>query len=121
VSDGPPLPTGQGRSPAPTPMADRPRKALMMSPFYVALLLASAAFLVTTFGYLASPYIQRQAHADAGAGPGPASLALADWLDRMGPTVLAVEVGAMLVFGLLAMATDRWFFPGVARKGSKSG
>jgi hypothetical protein len=121
VSDVPPLPTGRQRSPAPAPMADRSRKVLRMSPFYVALLLASAAFLVTTFGYLASPSIQQQAQAGAGVGPGPASLALADWLDRMGPTVLAYEVGAMLVFGLLAMATDRWFFPKVARKGPKSG
>jgi hypothetical protein len=102
-------------------MADRARKAPFPNPFYVVLLLASAAFLVTTFGYLASPFIQQRAQARAGGGPSPASLALANWLDRTGPTALAVEVGAMVVFGVLAMATDRWFSPKVDRKGSKAG
>jgi hypothetical protein len=102
-------------------MADPPRQRSLTNPFYVLLLLASTAFLVTTFGYLVSPFIQQRAQAHAGdvGGPGPASLALAHWLDRTAPTALAVEIAAMLVSGLLAMVTDRWFSAQVARPASK--
>lgn len=88
-------------------MADRPRKALFPNPFYLLLITASTVFVLTALGYLVSPNVQQQAAHRPGAGP--ASLALADWLDRNAPTALAVEFAVMLVAGLLAMATDRWF------------
>jgi hypothetical protein len=96
--------------------ADRPHRALSPNPFYALLLVASTVFTVTVFAYLIGPSIEQRAldraQGKAGAGaekPGPRSLALAAWLDRNGPRVLAIEIGVMVVSGLLAMATDRWF------------
>ena len=84
-------------------MTDRPAKALFPNPFYVLLLLASVLFVATTFGYLVSPSFRPPAGRD-GAAP-----SLAAWLDRNGPLALGCEVAAMILSGLLAMATDRWF------------
>jgi membrane protein DedA with SNARE-associated domain len=95
-------------------MAGRPRTRA--NPFYVLLLVASGAFTVTAFGYLIGPTIHRQALDHPRGGPGPGSRALADWLDRRGPTALAVELGVMVVAGCTAMATDRWFAPAPGRK-----
>jgi hypothetical protein len=78
---------------------ERPAKKLFPNPFYVLLLVASTLFVVTTLGYLVGPSTQEP----SGAG-GPAR-----WLDRHGPMALGVEFVVMLVSGLLAMATDRWF------------
>jgi hypothetical protein len=86
-------------------MADRPRSVLFPNPFYFILLVASAVFTMTVLMYLASPYAAERPNAGAG------SRALVDWLDRRGPMALGVEFGVMLVSGLLAMATDRWFSP----------
>src|SRR4051812_16798220 len=88
-------------------MADRPPKPLFPNPFYVVLLVTSTLFVITALAYVVSPWVG----ADAAGGrqavkPGAASRALADWLDRRGPLVLGVEFVLMLVFGLLAMATD---------------
>ena len=80
-----------------------------------ALLLVSTAFVMTVFGYLISPVIQRQALESAPGGPGPGSRALADWLERRAPAALAVEVSMMVVSGLLAMATENWFSTGKRR------
>jgi hypothetical protein len=89
-------------------MPTRPEKKLFPNPFYVLLLIASVAFVVTTFGYLIGPTIQEQAAA-AKRPPGQGSIVLAKWFDRMGPTALAVEFLVMLAAAFLAMATDRWF------------
>jgi len=77
------------------------------NPFYVVLLIASTAFVVTALAYLVSPYVAQRAADRPGAGPGPGSLALAEWFDRRSPTALAIEFAVMLVSGLLAMVTDR--------------
>ncbi len=87
-------------------MPERPAKKLFPNPFYVLLLLASTAFVVTIFGYLIAPTIQQQAMKQpARAG----SLAVAEWFDAHGPVALGVEFVVMLVAAFLAMATDRWF------------
>jgi len=90
-------------------MTDRPAKALFPNPFYVLLLLASVLFVATTFGYLVSPSF-RPPDGPNGATPSPAA-----WLDRNGPLALGCEVAAMILSGLLAMATDRWFPAGPVR------
>lgn len=87
-------------------MSDRRRKS-WPNPFYVVLVLASTAFMVTTFGYLIGPYVERQSH--LGTLPDAASRAVAAWFDRHGIAALASEFALMLVAGLLAMTTDRWF------------
>ena len=86
-------------------MVERPSKALFPNPFYLVLLLASTAFMVTVLAYLVSPYAAERPNAGAG------SRALVDWIDRRGPLALAVEFAVMLASGLAAMATDRWFVP----------
>ena len=78
-----------------------------MNAFYVVLLVASTAFVVTAMAYLVSPYVARRAADRPAGGPGQGSLALAEWLDRRSPTALAIEFAVMLVSGLLAMVTDR--------------
>lgn len=91
-------------------MADRPQKPLFPNPFYVVLMLTSTLFVVTALAYVVSPYIGVDANGvRQAARPGVSSLALAAWLDRNGPMALGVEFALMLVFGLLAMATDQWF------------
>jgi hypothetical protein len=102
----------QRTTPAEIVMADQPRKRLFPNPFYLLLLVASTVFTVTVLSYLIGPSIEQTARerpGGAGARPGAGSLALAAWLDRTGPAVLAVELGVMLVSGVLAMVTDRWF------------
>lgn len=79
----------------------RPPKRLLPNPFYVLVLAASTLFVVTTFGYLVSPYVPR--------GGSNASGRAAEWLDRRGPLALGVEVVVMIAAGGLAMATDRKF------------
>lgn len=100
-------------------MADRPRKPLFPNPFYVVLLVASTLFVMTALAYVVSPWVGAEAEGvQQAARPGAASQALADWLDRKGPLALGVEFVLMLVFGLLAMATDHWFPSKVKRTGS---
>jgi hypothetical protein len=100
-------------------MSERPTKKLFPNPFYVLLLLASTAFVVTALGYLISPTVlQQAANRRAADAPKPGSDALAAWFDRRGPVALGVEFGLMLVFALLAMATDRWFPAKPVRKGT---
>jgi predicted PurR-regulated permease PerM len=92
-------------------MSERSAKKLFPNPFYVALLLASTLFVLTILAYLIGPTIQEQAvnQARAGKGPGAGALGTAAWLDRNGPLALGIELLVMLLSGLLAMATDRWF------------
>ena len=80
------------------------------NPFYVLVVLAGTAFVVTAMGWLAAPLIQAKAKdPGAGAAPGPGSLAMAAWFDRWSPTALTVELVVMIVAGALAMLADRWF------------
>jgi hypothetical protein len=87
-------------------MTDRPAEKVFPNPFYVILVLASLAFVITIFGYLISPTIQQH---NAGRPAGGASIQLAKWVDRNGPALLACELLVMIVSAFLAMATDRWF------------
>jgi hypothetical protein len=88
-----------------------PKKPLYPNPFYVLVVLAGTAFVITTLGWLVAPMIQQQAHkvAEGGAAPSPGSLAMAAWIDRWAVTALTIEVVVMVVAGVLAMAVDRWF------------
>lgn len=94
----------------------RPHKPLFPNPFYVVLLISSTAFVITALAYFVSPMVSKKAMEQPGAAPGVRSLEVAAWFDRNGPVTLAVEFGVMLVFGVLAMATDHWFSPKAERK-----
>ena len=85
------------------------------NPFYVVLLVSSTAFVVTALAYLVSPSAIDHPRAR------PGSRAVAAWLDRLGPIALAVEFVVMVVFALLAMATDRWFPSRAPRRGATTG
>jgi len=87
------------------------RRSKTTNPFYVLVVAAGTAFVVTALGWLAAPMIQQKAKAagQGGAGPGAGSLAMAAWLDRWAVPALTVEVVVLIAAGLLAMATDRWF------------
>ena len=87
-----------------------PRKReVFANPFFVVLMAASVVFVLTVLAYLISPAVL-----EAGPGkppPSPGSLAMAVWVDRNAPWVLAVEFAIMLLTGVLAMVTDPWFSP----------
>jgi hypothetical protein len=86
------------------------RKPPLPNPFYVLVVLAGAAFVVTSMGWLVAPMIQAKAKdPGGGAAPGAASLAMAAWFDRWSTTALTIELVVMIVAGGLAMAGDRWF------------
>ena len=85
------------------------RREVFSNPFFVILLGTSGVFVLTVLGYLVSPYIL--VPDPARPRPGPNSVRLADWFDRNGPILLAVEFGVMLISGVLAMLTDPWFSP----------
>lgn len=89
------------------------------NPFYVLLLVASAAFTITALAYLMGPFVAQRALDRPGSGP----MALNLWLDRRGPSALAVEFVVMLVAALLAMATDRRYAspPAPPKPGNKRG
>jgi hypothetical protein len=89
-------------------MTGNPRKSEILSnPFFVILLATSALFVLTVLGYLVSPYVLTPQ--PARRPPGPRSIALAEWFDRYGPMMLAIEIVVMVLAGVLAMATDPWF------------
>ena len=102
-------------------MSDPARRSEVFSnPFFVILLGTSVVFLLTILGYLVSPYVL--VPDPARPRPGPKSVRLADWFDRHGPVTLAVELGIMLVSGVVAMVTDPWFSPDAkARRGAGTG
>jgi hypothetical protein len=83
------------------------KKPVYPNLFYVLVVLAGTAFVVTAMGWLAAPMIQQKAKRPG--GPGAGSLALAAWFDRWSPTALAVELVVLIVAGVLAMLADRWF------------
>ncbi len=98
-------------------MTDRTAKKLFPNPFYVLLLVASTFFIVTVLAYLIVPTVVTQA--DQTAGQKHAAAGAVRWLesfDRNAPMALAVECVVMVAAACLAMATDRWFAPAVARK-----
>ncbi len=100
-------------------MPEHPRKP-RPNPFYVLLMLVSTSFVVTALAYYIGPEVVRQAAEQAKPGEKPRLPALVFWLDRRAPTWLAVEFVAMLVFGLLAMATDHWFAPSKTTRASQA-
>ena len=86
-----------------------PRKREVFANFFVVLMAASVVFVLTVLAYLISPAVL---DADpAKPPPSPRSLAMAAWVDRNAPSVLAVEFAIMLVTGVIAMVTDPWFTP----------
>jgi hypothetical protein len=89
-------------------MTQRPEKKLFPNPFYVLLLLASTLFVLTVMGYLVSPIFRDQAVVGR-PNAGPGSMSPAEWFDRHGPTALGAEIAVMIVSGLLAVVSDRWF------------
>lgn len=60
------------------------------NPFYVLLLFVSVAFIVTVLAYAVVPWDQQPA-----------------WLQQHGWQLLLVEVGLLIVFGLLSIGLDR--------------
>jgi hypothetical protein len=80
---------------------------IFANPFFTVMLATSVVFVLTVLAYLVSPSVL--APNPANPGPGPGSIAVALWLDRNAPMVLAVEFLVMLVTGVLAMVTDPWF------------
>lgn len=79
------------------------RNPFFTNPFFMILLIASVAFVVSTLGYLVSPYVLEQ------TTPGEPSRRLAEWLDARGPLLLSIEFGVMFVSAIVAMATDDRF------------
>jgi hypothetical protein len=85
-----------------------PRKReVFANPFFVVLMAASVVFVLTVLAYLISPAVLEAGPANP--PPSPRSLAMAAWIDRNAPWVLAVEIATMLLTGVLAMVTDPWF------------
>jgi hypothetical protein len=87
----------------------RQRREVFANPFFVLLMGASVLFVLTVLAYLVSPYVLSPK--DGKPAPGAGSLAMAAWLDRNAPVILAIEFLVMLAAGILAMATDAWFSP----------
>jgi hypothetical protein len=91
-------------------MIASPRKReVFANPFFVGLMAASVGFVVTALAYYISPDVIEPN--PARPPPSARSLAMAAWVDRNAPWVLAIELLVMFVTGVLAMATDRWFSP----------
>jgi hypothetical protein len=85
-----------------------PRKReVFANPFFVVLMAASVVFVLTVLAYLISPAVLEAGPAKPPSSP--RSLAMAAWIDRNAPWVLAVELAIMLVTGTVAMVTDPWF------------
>jgi len=87
----------------------RQRREVFANPFFVLLMGASVLFVLTVLAYLVSPSVLAP-RADR-PPRGASSLAMAAWLDRNAPMILAIEFVVMLAAGILAMATDAWFSP----------
>lgn len=75
------------------------------NPFYVLLLLASLAFVITALAYAVVPVLEEKA-LTAGTVPPPSPFR--DALRNHGWLWLLYEVAAMIVFGLASMVLDRW-------------
>lgn len=80
------------------------------NPFYLLLMVVSTGFVVTALAYLVVPMIAVRAMTAPGIieeNPGTPWLML--WLDEQAPRLLGAQFVAMLVLGLIAMASDGWF------------
>jgi hypothetical protein len=95
------------------------KREVFANPFFVVMMVASVAFVLTVLAYLIGPAVL-----EPGPGkpqPGPGSLAMAAWVDRNAPWALTVEFAIMLVTGVLAMATDPWFQVKDGRRNTEDG
>jgi hypothetical protein len=89
--------------------AESRKREVFANPFFVVMMAASVVFVLTVLAYLISPAVL---DADpAKPPPSVRSLAMAAWIDRNAPWVLAGEFAIMLVTGVVAMVTDPWFSP----------
>jgi hypothetical protein len=75
------------------------------NPFYLLLLIASFAFIATALAYAIVPVLEQQAR-DQGQDPPPSPFR--DSLRVDGWKWLLVQLGIMVVLGLLSMGLDRW-------------
>ena len=75
------------------------------NPFYFLLLAISLIFVLTVFAYIFVPMLEQKAR-EAGEEPPPSPFR--DSLREDGWKWLLVEVGAMVLAGLLSMGLDRW-------------
>ena len=89
--------------------AKAPKREVFANPFFVVLMIASVVFVLTVLAYLIGPSVLEPDPAKP--PPTASSRAMAEWVDRNAPWLLAVEFVIMLVTGVLAMLTDRWFSP----------
>jgi hypothetical protein len=74
------------------------------NPFYLFLLLASLAFVLTALAYAIIPVLEQKA-IDAGEPPPPSPFR--DSLRENGWLWLLIELGAMMVLGAASMVLDR--------------
>jgi hypothetical protein len=74
------------------------------NPFYLLLLLASLAFVLTALAYAIIPVLEQKA-IDAGEPPPPSPFR--DALRENGWLWLLIELGAMMVLGVASMVLDR--------------
>jgi hypothetical protein len=74
------------------------------NPFYLLLLLASLAFVLTALAYTIIPVLEQKA-IDAGEPPPPSPFR--DSLRENGWLWLLIELGAMMVLGAASMVLDR--------------
>lgn len=75
------------------------------NPFYLLLLIASCAFIVTALAYAIVPVLEQKAR-DMGQDPPPSPFR--DSLRADGWKWILGEVAVMVVFGLLSMGLDRY-------------
>lgn len=73
--------------------------------FYLLLLIASLAFIVTALAYAIVPVLEEKAR---DMGQEPPDSPFRDALRTDGWKWLLVQVAVMIVFGLLSMGLDRW-------------
>lgn len=91
-------------------MAARSTRSASPNPFYVLLLVVSTAFVLSVLAYLIAPAVKQQA-AEPAAGtqaPSAGSVALASWIEANAPRLIAVELGLMIVTGLLAILLEQF-------------
>jgi hypothetical protein len=85
------------------------KREVFANPFFVVMMAVSVVFVLTVLAYLISPAVLEANPAKP--PPSARSLALAAWVDRNAPWVLAAEFAIMLVTGVVAMVTDPYFTP----------
>ena len=75
------------------------------NPFYMLLLIASLAFVVTSLAIVVVPWMEQKAR-EMGEDPPPSPFR--DLLRHDGWKWLLIEVAVMIVFGFASMGLDRW-------------